>query len=51
MTVAKRAESDSLGTIDVADNVYWGAQTQRSLLNFKIGPETMPTPVIRALGI
>ncbi|NCP62181.1 MAG: class II fumarate hydratase [Alphaproteobacteria bacterium] len=51
MTVAKRAESDSLGTIDVADNVYWGAQTQRSLLNFKIGTETMPTPVIRALGI
>ncbi len=51
MTSAKRAESDSLGTIDVATNVYWGAQTQRSLQNFKIGTETMPTPVIRALGI
>lgn len=51
MTAAKRAESDSLGTIDVANTVYWGAQTQRSLQNFKIGTETMPTPVIRALGI
>lgn len=51
MTTAKRAESDSLGTIDVANTVYWGAQTQRSLQNFKIGTETMPTPIIRALGI
>lgn len=51
MTATKRAESDSLGTIDVANTVYWGAQTQRSLQNFKIGTETMPTPVIRALGI
>ncbi|HBN22746.1 MAG TPA: class II fumarate hydratase [Holosporales bacterium] len=51
MTAAKRVESDSLGTIDVANTVYWGAQTQRSLQNFKIGTETMPTPVIRALGI
>ncbi len=46
-----RQESDSFGNIDVAADRYWGAQTQRSLQNFKIGGETMPEPLIRAFGI
>jgi len=46
-----RTESDSLGEIDVPAHRYWGAQTQRSLQNFDIGGETMPRPLIRALGI
>ncbi len=46
-----RTESDSFGNIDVAADKYWGAQTQRSLQNFKIGGETMPRPLIRAFGI
>jgi fumarate hydratase class II len=46
-----RVESDSFGNIDVAADRYWGAQTQRSLQNFKIGTETMPTPLITAFGI
>lgn len=45
-----RVESDSFGNIDVAADRYWGAQTQRSLQNFKIGGETMPKPLIHALG-
>jgi fumarate hydratase class II len=46
-----RTESDSFGNIDVDATRYWGAQTQRSLKNFKIGVETMPVPLIRAYGI
>ncbi len=46
-----RIESDSLGDINVPADHYWGAQTQRSLQNFKIGSEHMPAPLIRALGI
>lgn len=46
-----RVETDSIGAIDVPSNQYWGAQTQRSLQNFKIGGEKMPAPLIRALGI
>src|SRR6202451_173575 len=46
-----RSETDSFGAIDVAADRYWGAQTQRSLQNFKIGGETMPKPLIRAFGI
>jgi fumarate hydratase class II len=46
-----RTESDSFGTIDVPADHYWGAQTQRSLQNFKIGGETMPKPLITAFGI
>ncbi len=46
-----RIESDSLGEVAVPANRYWGAQTQRSLHNFKIGGELMPAPLIRALGI
>lgn len=46
-----RTETDSFGPLDVKSDRYWGAQTQRSLGNFKIGIETMPKPLIRALGI
>ena len=46
-----RIETDSIGGIEVSADVYWGAQTQRSLQNFKIGGERMPPPMIRALGI
>ena len=46
-----RTESDSMGKIEVPSNVYWGAQTQRSLLHFNIGRDTMPPELIRAFGI
>ena len=46
-----RRESDSFGAIDVPAKHYWGAQTQRSLLNFKIGEEKMPLALIKALGV
>ena len=48
---AMRSESDSMGTIAVPADRYWGAQTQRSLENFRIGGERMPLPLIRALGV
>ncbi len=46
-----RTETDSMGAIEVSSDRYWGAQTQRSLENFKIGGERMPRPIIRAFGI
>lgn len=46
-----RIEYDSLGPVNVPADKYWGAQTQRSLLNFKIGGTLMPHEVIRALAI
>ncbi|MBX6368148.1 MAG: class II fumarate hydratase [Rhodospirillales bacterium] len=46
-----RQESDTMGTVEVPADRYWGAQTQRSLQNFRIGGERMPEPLIRALGI
>ncbi|MGB0719691.1 MAG: lyase family protein, partial [Bdellovibrionales bacterium] len=46
-----RTETDSIGPIDVPADAYYGAQTARSLMNFDIGTEKMPAPVIRALGI
>ncbi|MFA7297296.1 MAG: class II fumarate hydratase [Dehalococcoidia bacterium] len=46
-----RTESDSFGPIEVRADVYWGAQTQRSIQNFRIGGERFPRPLIRALGI
>ena len=46
-----RIETDSFGEIEVPADKYWGAQTQRSLQNFKIGAERMPRAMIRALGI
>ncbi|MDZ5451893.1 class II fumarate hydratase [Labrys sp. ZIDIC5] len=50
-TPATRQESDSFGPIDVPAGHYWGAQTQRSLENFRIGAEKMPRPLIHALGL
>ncbi|KAL6454567.1 FUM1 Fumarate hydratase [Candida maltosa Xu316] len=46
-----RVESDAFGEISVPADKYWGAQTQRSLTNFKIGDIRMPIPVVRAFGI
>jgi len=45
-----RTETDSIGPIEVADDVYWGAQTQRSLENFAIGNQQMPLAVVHALA-
>lgn len=46
-----RIERDSLGEVQVPANRYWGAQTQRSLENFKIGNQRMPIEIIRAFGV
>ncbi|MGH6894601.1 MAG: lyase family protein, partial [Dongiaceae bacterium] len=46
-----RTESDSFGPIEVPADKLWGAQTQRSVQNFKIGGERMPVPLIRAFGL
>jgi len=46
-----RLESDSMGEIAVPADRYWGAQTQRSLQNFRIGGERMPVPLTRALAL
>lgn len=46
-----RTESDSMGTIEVPADKYWGAQTQRSLEHFAIGNDRMPEELIRAFGI
>ena len=46
-----RTETDSFGSIEVPADRLWGAQTERSLGNFRIGDETMPLPLIHALGL
>ena len=46
-----RKESDSFGELSVPADKYYGAQSARSLINFPIGVETMPAPLIRALGV
>ncbi len=46
-----RTESDSFGELKVPFDKYWGAQTQRSLINFPIGQETQPPSIIKAFGI
>ncbi len=46
-----RIESDTMGEVKVPSDRYYGAQTARSLMNFKIGTERMPRELIRALGI
>jgi len=46
-----RTETDSFGPIEVPSDRYWGAQTERSRRNFRIGSERMPRPLIRAFGI
>ena len=50
MTVT-RIETDSFGPLDVPADKYWGAQTQRSLINFPIGWEKQPISIVRALGV
>lgn len=46
-----RTESDSFGPLEVPFDRYWGAQTQRSLMNFPIGWEKQPVAIVRALGV
>jgi fumarate hydratase class II len=46
-----RIESDTMGELEVPADRYWGCQTARSLMNFDIGNDTMPRPVIRAFGV
>ena len=46
-----RTETDTFGPIEVPADRYWGAQTQRSIENFRIGTERMPRPLIRALAV
>ena len=46
-----RIETDTMGEIQVPNNMYYGAQTARSLMNFKIGGERFPRELIRSLGI
>ncbi len=46
-----RKESDSFGILEVPSDKYYGAQTARSLINFPIGTETQPLPIVHALGI
>ena len=49
--MSMRIERDSMGEVEVPADRYWGAQTQRSLENFRIGTERLPRPLIRALGL
>lgn len=49
--MAFRIERDSMGSVQVPDEMYWGAQTQRSLAHFAIGEECMPLPLIHAYGL
>ena len=46
-----RIETDSLGQVEIPQEKYWGAQTQRSLTNFKIGNTLMPKEIIQMLAI
>ena len=46
-----RTETDSFGPLEVPSEKYWGAQTQRSILNFPIGWEKQPVSIVRALGV
>ena len=46
-----RIEHDTMGEIEVPNEALWGAQTQRSLQNFKIGQERLPRAMIRAMGL
>ncbi len=46
-----RTETDSFGPLEVPSDKYWGAQTQRSIINFPIGWEKQPIAIVRALGV
>ncbi len=50
MTMSVRIEKDTMGNIEVPADKYWGAQTQRSKNNFRIGTERMPVEIIQAFG-
>jgi fumarate hydratase class II len=50
-STSMRSESDAFGPLDIPADRHWGAQTQRSLHNFRIGSERMPLPIIRAFGL
>ncbi len=50
-SASTRTETDSFGPIEVPGDRYWGAQTERSRRNFKIGDEPMPKPLIRAMAL
>src|SRR5665647_979841 len=50
-SASTRTETDSFGPIEVPADRYWGAQTERSRQNFRIGQDRMPMPIVRALGI
>lgn len=49
--MATRIEHDTMGEVEVPIEAMWGAQTQRSLHNFKIGTERLPRSMIRAMGL
>jgi fumarate hydratase class II len=49
--MATRIEHDTMGEIEVPAEAHWGAQTQRSLQNFRIGGERLPRPLIQAIGL
>ena len=49
--VKKRVEKDTLGNVSVENDKFWGAQTQRSLQNFKIGNDLMPIEIIHSMAI
>ena len=51
MSKSLRMESDTFGTLEVPSEKYYGAQTARSLINFPIGEELMPRPIVHALGV
>ena len=53
MGVSMRMESDAFGELEVPSDKYWGAQTERSLENFKINQpqDRMPPPIVQAFGI
>jgi fumarate hydratase class II len=48
---ATRTETDTFGPIAVPTDRYWGAQTQRSIQNFRIGGERLPKPLVHALAV
>ena len=51
MAKSTRTETDAFGPIEIASDKLWGAQTQRSIENFRIGGERMPLPLVHALGL
>ena len=51
MASSTRTETDAFGPIEIAADKLWGAQTQRSVENFRIGGERMPLPLVHALGL